>query len=198
MENHVFPDIGKTLSWTLYFFYLTFKKLKSCFSCFYIYVTGSQPYWISASCQPCLFTSCISCQPYWFYNFTQLLQFYCEMELKVDLWLDYSYFVFGMNQYTLLPIDFNGKLGIFLKHLKKKNFFFGVHVCVIGLWLFFRKPKPYFNPCQLCCFLKKKKIFLLCTSTQITLKFFHVNMYPHVLAMLDFKKKFWVKPCVDN
>ena len=32
------------------------------------------------------------------------------MKLKVDLWLDYSYFVFGMDQYTLFPIDFNGNL----------------------------------------------------------------------------------------
>ena len=26
------------------------------------------------------------------------------MKLKVDLWLDYSYFVFGMGQYTLFAI----------------------------------------------------------------------------------------------
>ena len=45
-----------------------------------------------------------------------------EMKLKVDLWLDYSYFVFGMGQYTLFPIDFNGKPEIFLNHLKKKFF----------------------------------------------------------------------------
>ena len=51
-----------------------------------------------------------------------------EMKLKVDLWLDYSYFVFGMGQYTLFPIDFNGKPEIFLKHLKKTNFF--VSTCV--------------------------------------------------------------------
>ena len=68
-ENHMFFNTEKTLSWTFYFIYLTFKKLKSYFSCFYPYVIGSQPYWISTSCQPCLFTNCISCQPYWFYNF---------------------------------------------------------------------------------------------------------------------------------
>ena len=33
----------------------------------------------------------------------------------------------------LFPIDFNGKPEIFLKHLKKKNFFKGMCVCVIGL-----------------------------------------------------------------
>ena len=55
------------------------------------------------------------------------------MKLKVDLWLDYSYFVFGMGQYTLFPIDFNGKPEIFLKHLKKK-IFLCVSMCV---WLDF-------------------------------------------------------------
>ena len=35
-------------------------------------------------------------------------------------------------------------------------------------------------------FFKKEKIFFVCTSTQITLKFFHVNLHPHVSAMLDF------------
>ena len=50
------------------------------------------------------------------------------MKLKVDLWLDYSYFVYGMGQYTLFLIDFNGKPEIFLKHLKK-FFFKGMCVC---------------------------------------------------------------------
>ena len=54
------------------------------------------------------------------------------MKLKVDLWLDHSYFVFGMGQYTLFPIDFNGNFEIFLKHVKKKKIL-GLHVCVIGL-----------------------------------------------------------------
>ena len=59
------------------------------------------------------------------------------MKLKVDLWLDYSYFVFGMGQYTLFPIDFNGKPEIFLKHLKKKIFFFkGMCVCDWTLIIF--------------------------------------------------------------
>ena len=40
------------------------------------------------------------------------------MKLKVDLWLDWSYFVFGMNQSTLFPIGFDGKLETFKK--KKK------------------------------------------------------------------------------
>ena len=127
----------------------------------------------------CLQT-CISCQPYWFYNFIQLLQFNCEMKLKVDLWLDWSYFVFGMSQYTLFPIDFNGKLEIFLKHFKKKKFFLKVCVCVNGLWLFFRLT-------QALHYLMSTLFFFLCTSTQITLKFFHVSHVSHVSAMLNFK-----------
>ena len=35
-------------------------------------------------------------------------------------------------------------------------------------------------------FLKKKKKFSWCTSTQITLKFFHVSHVSHVSAMLNF------------
>ena len=79
------------------------------------------------------------------------------MKLKVNLWLDYSYFVFGMGQYTLFPIDFNGKPEIFLKF---KKIFFCEHVCVIGLWLFFRIVQPYTTSCQLCFLKKKKKIFV--------------------------------------
>ena len=52
------------------------------------------------------------------------------MKLAVDLWLDYSYFVFGMGQYTPFPIDLNGKPEIFSKHFKKKSFFLkGMCVC---------------------------------------------------------------------
>ena len=56
------------------------------------------------------------------------------MKLKVDLWLDYSYFECILVPYTLFPIDFNGKLEIFLKHFKKqKKIFVCEYVCVIGL-----------------------------------------------------------------
>ena len=58
------------------------------------------------------------------------------MKLKVDLWLDYSYFVFGMGQYTLFPIDFNGKPEIFFKHLKKLFFFLWACVCDWTLIIF--------------------------------------------------------------
>ena len=57
------------------------------------------------------------------------------MKLKVDLWLDYSYFVCGIGPYTIFPIDFNGKPEIFLKHLKKK-FFLKACVCDLTLIIF--------------------------------------------------------------
>ena len=36
-------------------------------------------------------------------GFTISPNFNYEMKLKVDLWLDYSYFVFGMSQYHFFP-----------------------------------------------------------------------------------------------
>ena len=44
------------------------------------------------------------------------------MKLKVDLWLGSSHILFGMKKHTLFPIDFNGKVEIFLEYLKKKIF----------------------------------------------------------------------------
>ena len=82
-----------------------------------------------------------------------------------------------IGSYTLLPIDFNGKLEIFLKHLKKKKIFC-VCACVCdwtliifqeGLGLILTSSHVNFV-----FFLKKN--FFVWTSTQITLKFFHVNM----------------------
>ena len=94
--------------------------------------------------------------------------------------------IWYIGSYMLLPIDFNGKLEIFLKHFKKKKiFFFGLHVWVIGLWLFFRYPCLVSSHVNFVFFFKKKKKkFFFCswTSTQITLKFFQ-----HVSAMLNFK-----------
>ena len=121
------------------------------------------------------------------------------MKLKVDLWLDYSYFVFGMGQYTLFPIDFNGKPEIFLKHLKKKFFLKDMCVCDWTLIIFQDSLTLHYLMSTL-FFLKKKKkiVFFLCTSTQITLKFFHVNHVSHVSAMLNFKIFFLVMPCVDT
>ena len=82
------------------------------------------------------------------------------MKLKVDLWLDYSYFVFGMGQYTLFPIDFNGKPEIFLKHFKKKIFFFkGMCVCDWTLIIFQDSLTLHYLMSTLFFFFKKKKFF---------------------------------------
>ena len=108
------------------------------------------------------------------------------MKLKVNLWLDYSYFVFGMGQYTLFLIDFNGKPEIFLKHFKKKNFLFkGMCVCDWTLIIFQDSIVLHYLMSTLFVFFKKN-YFFWCTSKQITLKFFHVNHVLHVSAMLDF------------
>ena len=79
------------------------------------------------------------------------------MKLKVDLWLDYSYFVFGMGQYTLFPIDFNGKLEIFLKHFKK-NFSF-LKACVCDWTLIFFQDSFTLHYLMSTLFFKKKKFF---------------------------------------
>ena len=100
------------------------------------------------------------------------------MKLKVDLWLDYSYFVLGMGQYTLFPIDFNGKPDIFLKHLKKK--------CVCDWTSIIFQDSFALHYLMSTLFFLKKKNFFWCSSTQITLKFFHVSHVPHVSALLDF------------
>ena len=92
----------------------------------------------------------------------------------------------GIGPYTLFPIDFNGKPEIFLKHFKKKIFFFkGMCVCDWTLIIFQNGFALHYLMSTLFFFLKKK-FFFWCTSTQITLKFFHVNHVSHVSAMLDF------------
>ena len=110
------------------------------------------------------------------------------MKLKVELWLYYSYFVCGIGPYTLFAIDFNGKPEIFLKHLKKKkNFFKGMCVCDWTLIIFQDGLALYYLMSTLLFFFKKKKKFFFgCTSTQITLNFFHVSHVSHVSAMLNF------------
>ena len=81
------------------------------------------------------------------------------MKLKVDLWLDYSYFVFFMGQYTLFPIDFIGKPEIFLKNLEKKKFFKGMCVCDWTLIIFQDSFTLYYLMSTFFFFKKKKKFF---------------------------------------
>ena len=95
------------------------------------------------------------------------------------------------------PIDFNGKPEIFLKHLKKKFFLKGMCVCDWTLIIFQDSLTLHYLMSTLFFFLKKKNFFFWCTSTQISLKFFHVSHVSHVSAMLNFKFFSLVKPCVD-
>ena len=97
----------------------------------------------------------------------------------------------------LFPIDFNGKLEIFLKHLKKK-FFLCEHVCVIGLWLFFRIALPDTTSCQLCFFfLKKKNFFFLVYSNTNNFEIFSCQPCAICFSHVGFQNFFFVKPCVD-
>ena len=60
----------------------------------------------------------------------------------------------------LLPIDFNGKLEIFLKHLKKN--FLGGFACVSDWTLIiFQVSLLSLKSCQLCFKKKKKKKFIV-------------------------------------
>ena len=121
------------------------------------------------------------------------------MKLRVNLWLDYLLLCewYGLN-IPLFPIDFNGKPEIFLKHLKKKNFF-KRHVCVCDWTLIiFQDSLTLHYLMSTLFFLLKKIFFFWCTSTQITLKFLDVSHVSHVSAMLNLKIFLGgVKPCVD-
>ena len=165
---------------------MTFKKLKFYFSCFHLCLKEVRHIGILLPVSHICLQIAFPVSHIGFtisYNFSNLMlhwkrRLLCSWITTTLIWY--------IGSYMLLPIDFNGKLEIFLKHFKKKKiFFFGLHVWVIGLWLFFRYSYFRFKPCQLCFFFKKKKIFFFfCswTSTQITLKFFQ-----HVSAMLNFK-----------
>ena len=63
----------------------------------------------------------------------------------------------GMGQYTLFPIDFNGKPEIFLKHLqKKKKYFVWACVCDWTLIIFQDSFALYYLMSTLFFFSKKK------------------------------------------
>ena len=88
------------------------------------------------------------------------------MKLKVHLWLDYSYFECMLVPYTLFPIDFNGKPEIFLKHFKKKFFFFkGMCVCDWTLIIFQDSLALHYLMSTLFFVFKKKNFFLVYFNT---------------------------------
>ena len=87
-----------------------------------------------------------------------------------------------MNQYTISPIDFNGKLEIFLKHLKKK-ILFCVCMCV---WLdfdYFSGTQALLQAMSTLFFFKKKIFFCVDFNTNN----FEIFSCQHVSAMLNFK-----------
>ena len=147
-EKHMFSGLRKTLSWAFYFIYLTFEKLKSYFSYFIhmAYEVSRLP--VSHVCLQIAF-------PVSHIGFTISYNFPISMlhwkRRLLCSWITAT-LIWYIGSYMLLPIDFNGKLEIFLKHFKKKNFFFGLHVWVIGLWLFFRYSLLSLKSCQLCFF----------------------------------------------
>ena len=102
--------------------------------------------------------------------------------------------IWYIGSYMLLPIDFNGKLEIFLKHFKKKNF--GLHVWVIGLWLFFRYPYFSLKSCQLCFFFFKKIFFFLLLDFNTN----NFKIFSTCVSHVEFLNFlfFWVKPCVTS
>ena len=79
----------------------------------------------------------------------------------------------------LFPIDFNGKLEIFLKHLKKKKFLWAC-VCDWTLIIFQDSFALHYIMSTLFLFLKKKIFLLGCTLTQITLNFFFMSAMCHM------------------
>ena len=92
---------------------------------------------------------------------------------------DSSDIVFGINQHTLFPIDFNGTLEIFLKHLKKKNC---ACVCDWTLIIF----QEAYALLQHMSTLGFKNFFFLVYFNTNNFKFFSCHMHPHLSAMLNF------------
>ena len=128
-------------------------------------------------------------------QFHPTLTINCEMKLKVDLWLDYGYFVFGMGQYTLFPRDFNGKPEIFLKHFKKKFLCVCACVCDWTLIIFQDNFALHYLMSTL-FFLKKKNFFWVYFNTN-NFEIFSCQPCGTCVSHVGFLKIFFVKPCVD-
>ena len=126
-------NFKKTLSWAFILFILTFKKLKFYFSCFYLCSKEVRHMWttlpVSHVCLQIAF-------PVSHIGFTISYSFSIPMvnwkRRLLCSWITAT-LKWYIGSYMLLPIDFNGKLEIFLKHLKKKIFFL---VCMCE-WLDF-------------------------------------------------------------
>ena len=128
-EKHMFSGLRKTLSWAFYFIYLTFKKLKFYFSCFHLCLKEVSHIGILLSVSHICLQVAFPVNHIGFtisYNFSNsMLHWKRRLLCSCNPTL-----IWYVGSYMLLPIDFNGKLEIFLKHFKKKkNFFFWVCMC---------------------------------------------------------------------
>ena len=135
LKNSVWKHLEKTLSWTFYFFYLTFKSKSLVFT--FISQEVSHIGFLLPVSHVCLQIAFsvshigFTISP----NFDNLTAKWngrlicsCNLATLCLVWTNIP----------LFPIDFSGKPEILLKHLKKKFFVLKACVCVIGLWLFFR------------------------------------------------------------
>ena len=122
-------NFRKTLSWAFYFIYLTFKELKFYFSCFHLCLKEVRHIGILLPASHICLQIAFPVSHIGFtisYNFSNLMlhwkrRLLCSWITTTLIWY--------IGSYMLLSIDFNGKLEIFLKHFKKKNFFFLVCMC---------------------------------------------------------------------
>ena len=92
----------------------------------------------------------------------------------------------------LFPIDFNGKLEIFLKHLKKKIFFVWAYVYDWTLIIFQDSFALHYLMSTL--FLKKKKIFLVYFNTN-NFEIFSCQPCATCVSHVGFKKFFFQAMC---
>ena len=144
----------KTLSWAFYLIYLTFKKLKFYFSCFHLCLKEVRHIGILLPVSHICLQIAFPVSHIGFtisYNFSNLMlhwkrRLLCSWITTTLIWY--------IGSYMLLPIDFNGKLEIFLKHFKKKkkNFFFWFACVSDWTLIIFQVSLLSLKPCQLCFF----------------------------------------------
>ena len=135
-EKQCLKTPGKILSWTFYFFYLTFKSKSLVFT--FVSQEVSHIGFLLPVSHVCLQIAF----PVSHIDFTISLNF-DNLIVKWNWglicgWTTATLCLVWTN-IPLFSMDFYGKPEIFLKHLKeKKKKFLKAFVCMIGLWLFFR------------------------------------------------------------
>ena len=170
LKNSVWKHLEKTLSWTFYFFYLTFKSKSLVFT--FVSQEVSHIGFLLPVSHVCLQIAFpvshigFTISP----NFDNLT---VKWNWRLICSCNTCYFVCGIElNISLFPIDFNGKPEIFLKHSKKKNFFLkGMCVCDWTLIIFQDSLTLHYLMSTL-FFLKKKKFFLCVYFNTNNLKVF--------------------------